>query len=201
MNSSTGQIIISKRMLFSVIGLLVMLYCTMSQPLYSSSMDNIQIIQDLRTFQSNMEARITKMIRDTSEKSCPSNWIKFGRSCYNIIAQAKAWDKASIKCLQYGAKLVEIETREENFFLKQRIIDYDKLRLYWIGGTDEISEGRFVLASTGSSLTFTDWSRGEPNDVKGQEDCIEITTLFNRTGIWNDNNCSSELYFICERTL
>ncbi|XP_062599743.1 low affinity immunoglobulin epsilon Fc receptor-like [Saccostrea cucullata] len=145
--------------------------------------------------------KVTNLTNDWSTKSCPSNWEKFGSSCYKIIALAKSWDIASIKCLQYGAKLVEIETREENYFLKQKITNYDKLRLYWIGGTDEIIEGRFVWASTGRSLTFTDWNKGEPNNDKSQEDYIEISTHPDRTGMWNDSICSHEFYFICEKKL
>ncbi|XP_062596426.1 ladderlectin-like [Saccostrea cucullata] len=233
----------SVKMIFTVIGFLVILSMTKGQPLYKSSIDNDNIgvstevnMRDWRIFQTNMEARITKAVKkeisdnkepdirllqiiermqteltelenkvtnttkDMPSKSCPSNWISFGSSCYMIIAQKKSWDNAAIKCLQYGAKLVEIETKEENNFLKQRTSIYNR-KEFWIGGIDEFLEGRFVWASTGSSLTFTDWNKGEPNNDKSREDCIEISRHPARLGMWNDNSCSYEFYFICEKTL
>ncbi|XP_062596421.1 hepatic lectin-like [Saccostrea cucullata] len=112
-----------------------------------------------------------------------------------------------MECKQFGAKLVEIETKEENDFLKQRISIYDdeslsyhEYKKFWIGGTDRNREGSFFWASTGSSLTFTDWDRGEPNDEDSVEDCIEISTFQTRTGTWNDNNCALKYHYICEKS-
>ncbi|XP_061171045.1 low affinity immunoglobulin epsilon Fc receptor-like [Saccostrea echinata] len=175
----------------------------------------LQIEERMQTKLTNLENRVKNITKEMSTKSCPSNWIPFGSSCYNIRAQEKSWYHAAMECLQYGAKLVEIETKQENDFLKQRIRIYDEdllkqnittyseYKKFWIGGTDKIIEGRFVWASTGNLLSFTDWDAilMEPNDRGGNEDCIEISSFPTRRGIWNDANCAAEFYFICERSL
>ncbi|VDI69866.1 Hypothetical predicted protein [Mytilus galloprovincialis] len=68
---------------------------------------------------------------------------------------------------------------------------------YWIDGTDEIIKGYWVWASTGKPISFTNWVHNEPNNVHGNEDCLEIGN-WNKVGTWNDASCSVEDNFICE---
>ena len=40
------------------------------------------------------------------------------------------------------------------------------------------------------------WRPGEPNNFQNNEHCLEMPL---HTGyLWNDNNCGSELRFLCE---
>ncbi|XP_062596365.1 CD209 antigen-like protein C isoform X2 [Saccostrea cucullata] len=205
------------KMLSLLFSLLVTLYSTKSQTLYSSAMDNCPSeLFTMEAIQSNIETQIKKILKremssskDMCTKSCPFNWTPFRSSCYYIREQEKSWDNAAMECQYYGAKLVEIETKDENDFLKQRLSIYDEYLLkqnssdykkFWIGGTDKIIEGKFVWASTGSSLTFKDWDRLEPNDQEGIEDCMEISRFPRRIRLWNDANCALKFYFICEKS-
>ena len=52
------------------------------------------------------------------------------------------------------------------------------------------------LFSTGRSPTFTNWSKGQP-DNRGNQDCA--CNYYNRkTGAWDDVTCSYKLGLICE---
>ncbi|XP_048752126.1 C-type lectin domain family 4 member F-like isoform X2 [Ostrea edulis] len=71
------------------------------------------------------ELKKNKVIsNDTSSEqaSCPPDWTSFGHSCYMAIEQKKSWDSAAMKCIRYGSKLVEIETKDENDFLKNTLL-------------------------------------------------------------------------------
>uniref|UniRef100_K1PVY0 C-type lectin domain family 4 member E n=1 Tax=Magallana gigas TaxID=29159 RepID=K1PVY0_MAGGI len=105
-------------------------------------------------------------------------------------------DATSMKCLTYGSKLVEIETKAENDFLKSSLIK-DEAN-YWTGGKDDVTEGQWVWVSSGTTFDFLDWNTGEPNDVGG-EDCMEISKHRNRKKSWNDKSCKSSLNLICEK--
>ena len=69
---------------------------------------------------------------------------------------------------------------------------------FWLGLTDKVSEGRFVLESTGSVPSFTNWATNEPNDHGDGEDCSEIYTSGESLGKWNDQSCSDDIGTICE---
>nr|XP_034337590.1 CD209 antigen-like protein B isoform X2 [Crassostrea gigas] len=137
-------------------------------------------------------------LKDTpsTRVTCPAGWSMFGTSCYTIFHQQLSWMNASMKCLTYGSKLVEIETKAENDFLKSSLIKDEGN--YWTGGKDDVTEGQWVWVSSGTTFDFLDWNTGEPNDVGG-EDCMEISKHRNRKKSWNDKSCKSSLNLICEK--
>lgn len=57
-----------------------------------------------------------------------------------------------------------------------------------------------ILIKTGyvwsdqSAVDYTNWNSGEPNDYKGNEDCVEYQTSTHK---WNDRNCYSATNYIC----
>lgn len=46
-------------------------------------------------------------------------------------------------------------------------------------------------------LYFSYWNSGEPNGSKG-ENCVDIKN-FNAENSWNDERCSTSLFWICEK--
>ena len=66
---------------------------------------------------------------------------------------------------------------------------------WWIGLNDHDSEGTFVWED-GTTVSYTNWHSGEPNDYGSGEDCGQLN--FWGDGTWNDQSCSETLYFICE---
>ena len=45
-----------------------------------------------------------------------------------------------------------------------------------------------------SPFSFSNWLPGEPNNVAGNENCMEI----NWHGRWNDEGCTANRHYICE---
>ncbi|XP_052763092.1 hepatic lectin-like [Mya arenaria] len=69
--------------------------------------------------------------------------------------------------------------------------------IFWMGLTDEISEGRWIWRDTGLEPTYTGWSPGEPNSFQGEnEDCsiFYVTTNY----AWADASCLGKFPPCCE---
>jgi len=70
----------------------------------------------------------------------------------------------------------------------------------WIDLSDLKTEGKFrwgdgVLVSGG----WINWSKNEPNNLFGAEDCVEIYRPNATT--WNDNSCSMQFPALCEKRI
>ncbi|KAK7493739.1 hypothetical protein BaRGS_00015068, partial [Batillaria attramentaria] len=63
---------------------------------------------------------------------------------------------------------------------------------YYTGGTDRYQEGRWVWESDRTRITYSDWNSGEPNDSKGDEDCLLYWYH------WNDVPCTRDFNYVCE---
>uniref|UniRef100_A0A8C3HCI9 C-type lectin domain-containing protein n=1 Tax=Chrysemys picta bellii TaxID=8478 RepID=A0A8C3HCI9_CHRPI len=121
---------------------------------------------------------------------CPWGWAWFQRTCYYFSESTKIWREAKQFCLDYGAQLVIINTKEEQVFL---VKNRPKSRAYWLGLSDKKVENQWLWVD-GSPLKLSFWSSGEPND-SGDEDCGTMTL----DGRWNDINCYMTDYWICEK--
>lgn len=69
---------------------------------------------------------------------------------------------------------------------------------YWVGATDRKREGHFTWI-TGESVTshINYWYPGEPSNKYHDEDCMELKQQFGWK--WNDETCSTNHLFICEK--
>jgi len=118
------------------------------------------------------------------------------------------WAKAREFCQDLGAKLVEIDSVQENKAIVDEIKKHSwskEGKQFWMGLTDIRREGSFVLESTGQPPRFTDWDKRQPDnkDFWGRaEDCGYIKTNMK----WNDWDCNSKglwvwtLNALCEKT-
>lgn len=72
------------------------------------------------------------------------------------------------------------------------------LKIFFTGLNDIDSEGNYTW-SDNTTFNVSNWrsNAGEPNNYKGNEDCVEI----HWDGKWNDNKCDAEFGFICEKRL
>jgi hypothetical protein len=124
--------------------------------------------------------------------TCPDDFVQFQRKCYMFSTDTKTWGEARTACqaLEGGYDLVSIDNSDLATFMKQHVD-------HWIGLSDIDAEGTYVWAN-GNSLEFGSafgeepWSSGEPNN-SGGEHCIHT----NSNGLWNDNQCSTALKYIC----
>ncbi len=92
------------------------------------------------------------------------------------------------------------ETYEIEWFLKD--VDFDGTKIFWIGLTDQVTEGQFVWTSTSKIANYTNWNRWEPNgdnNGRNDEDCVHLETTWNFRK-WNDRSCdSSNLEALCQK--
>lgn len=135
--------------------------------------------------------------------SCPSgDWQQLNESCYHFVQQEKTWVDAEVYCIRRGARLVKVETKEENDYLKDYLLSnaryfygYDM----WMGGRrDEL--GNWEWADTAPILqdTFEDWQPGQPDALAiGQIMCLQFESDYKYR--WDDDNCDDLSYSICER--
>ena len=106
------------------------------------------------------------------------------------FARKLSWENARAVCLGFEGDLVSIKTEKEMKFLTF------KMHAAWIGLNDRLIEGQYVWSdgTTFNSSVFNNWADGEPS--KGAHfDCVET-----KDGKWNDQSCSVERVYICERS-
>ncbi|KAL3066810.1 hypothetical protein OYC64_016708 [Pagothenia borchgrevinki] len=122
-------------------------------------------------------------------------WKYFSGSLYTISPIQKNWQASRDDCLQKGADLVIVNSREEQEYITRF------LKQVWIGLTDRETEGRWKWVD-GTPLTTSYWHTGEPNgSSKLDEDCAKIYYDDARIS-WTDSHCSDTTNaWICEKRL
>ncbi|KAL8582533.1 hypothetical protein ACOMHN_066797 [Nucella lapillus] len=136
--------------------------------------------------------------RLTTPPPCPGGWNSFGDVCYKAISNVsrrKSWSGAREQCRSYGAELASIHSNQVHNFFKDTLLRGlgNTGGNFWIGLTDADVKSTYVW-SDGSPVDYSKWSRGEPNNAGGNEDCGEYNTY---TNAWNDNSCYNVNPFIC----
>ncbi|XP_062610971.1 hepatic lectin-like, partial [Saccostrea cucullata] len=101
------------------------------------------------------------------------------------------WQAAKASCIWLEAHLLEIESEAEQNLIQNKASG----NKWWMGGTDEESEGTFIWVHSNTTLNYTHWDTGEPNNGGTGENCVELLP----EGVWNDNNCDSSHYYVCEK--
>ncbi|XP_052084106.1 perlucin-like protein [Mytilus californianus] len=147
-------------------------------------------IQQLTVNPSNLERQFHLLL------GCGYGWQRFMSSCYDFqLRLRKTWYDAKIDCHTKGGYLVKIDNAVENWFLKSYIQTDNNTHNVWIGAHDSERESNFVWESDNSSLSYTDWNSGEPNNELN-EDCASMRKKRNYR--WNDVSCSLLFSYICE---
>ncbi|XP_039370993.1 C-type lectin domain family 4 member M-like isoform X2 [Mauremys reevesii] len=140
-------------------------------------------------------SRMQDELRNITEvicTKCPPGWQHFEKKCYFFSTSTKSWSDAKQFCTNEGSDLVIVNTKQEQRFLSNQIMEPD---VYWLGLSDSAEEGEWRWVD-GSPLSVRFWASGEPNNVGQQgEDCGS----FRFNGKWNDATCSLTEHWICER--
>ncbi|XP_073453221.1 mannose-binding protein C-like [Aquarana catesbeiana] len=138
----------------------------------------------LRDLQSNLEKQ-EKVFSFGKEIARSSNKI------YIMNRLEVTYDEAKTICASGGGQLAVPRTQEEN----QAILSLrKKVQTHTFMGINDIQiEGNFRDLS-GQVITYFNWRAGEPNNLNNNEDCVEMWD----DGGWNDENCASKRFFVCE---
>ncbi|XP_048729451.1 perlucin-like protein isoform X2 [Ostrea edulis] len=137
-----------------------------------------------------------------SSQNCAHGWLKRGSSCYLYVTHVdNDWTESEYFCHMLGAKLVEIESKEENDFLKEhaKTAHQHEQSGFWIGGTDAVVEDTWVWMTSQTEFSFSDWARNFPDDYDSNEDCAHMWSDVDFS--WNDSHCDERMNFICEKQL
>jgi hypothetical protein len=67
----------------------------------------------------------------------------------------------------------------------------------WLGATDVVKEGTWIWESSKTTMTYSHWNAGEPNNGNGHgaENCLHF---WDQNGTWNDAPCSDIISALCE---
>ncbi|XP_064782798.1 CD209 antigen-like protein E isoform X2 [Oncorhynchus masou masou] len=128
------------------------------------------------------------------EQHCQEGWRYSDSSLYFLSTEKKTWEESRQDCLERGADLVIINSREEQTFV------FNFHLRAWIGLTDSVTEGIWKWVD-GTTLTTGYWWTGQPDNYR-QEDCAEI--YFSKgdpVTTWNDDNCGANNSWICEKVV
>ena len=132
--------------------------------------------------------------------ACQQDWIGHGTSCYILVTSSKIWENAKKECEKWNARLVKVESSEENDFIKTELLPTEN-RNYWIGLSDSDNEGDGTqLDSDG----YKNWGENRPknNQNDNNEDCVVIRIRKSdpdHYGKWYDRPCSLNKRYICEK--
>ncbi|XP_039370990.1 low affinity immunoglobulin epsilon Fc receptor-like isoform X1 [Mauremys reevesii] len=182
------------------------------QEVLSRMQDELRNITEIRNLTHSMSKELAEVRRDHDRlqevlsrvqdelwnitevicTKCPPGWQHFEKKCYFFSTSTKSWSDAKQFCTNEGSDLVIVNTKQEQRFLSNQIMEPD---VYWLGLSDSAEEGEWRWVD-GSPLSVRFWASGEPNNVGQQgEDCGS----FRFNGKWNDATCSLTEHWICER--
>ncbi|CAG2206481.1 unnamed protein product [Mytilus edulis] len=127
--------------------------------------------------------------------SC-ADCYSYATSTYKIIVDTVDWQTAQNNCYHLGGKLVEIETIEENDFIKYTLTNRNADTIYYLGGYQfNANDGIRWINTPSQVMTFTDWAAGDPNNPT-TELCLGSYGPANFQ--WVNLSCNRLESYICE---
>jgi hypothetical protein len=125
---------------------------------------------------------------------CEGTALQAGGRDYCAYATPTPWPSAKRLCVTNGGQLAGFGSEEKARDLLDALgSPAGAAEGLWFG-LYEPKEGQWTW-SDGSPLKFTHWTKGEPNNDGGAENCAEWRL---GTGSWNDAPCDEDRPYICE---
>ena len=85
---------------------------------------------------------------------------------FELVTGNFSWTQAKADAEDRGGKLACIKSAEDQSSVEAVMQGGS----YWIGGTDEITEGQWKWVD-GEAMSFENWAAGEPNDASWWREC------------------------------
>ncbi len=141
------------------------------------------------------DAGLTQQIGTTSSVLVQEAKSVIRANSLYTVDNGPSWTEAEANAVVLGGHLVSVQDAEENLFIGSIILATGTESVtYWIGLTDSAVEGEWKWSS-GESLTYTNWSPGEPNafdQVAGPEDYAALYAT--TTPSWFDISNGNEYF-------
>lgn len=108
--------------------------------------------------------------------------------CYKYVATKMNFFEAEMFCRTQRSSLTDIRDANEEQWIRKLTEDPQ----IWTSGSDLAEHGEWKWLSSGLPMTFTNWTKGEPEN--NQERCL----CFHKPTAWHDCGCSEKFAFICK---
>jgi spore coat protein CotH len=131
------------------------------------------------------------LVDDAPACGCPA--VTIGARTMHLCDLPMVWTDAAAFCEKMGMTLARIDSRAESRALYDAATAVRKDR-WWIGLNDRAGEGTFVWHD-GSPVTFTRWSKHQPDNDTCNEDCVALKD--GGKGRWHDTHCGQRRPFVC----
>jgi Lectin C-type domain/HYR domain len=119
----------------------------------------------------------------------------FNGKAYYLSNASANYNTARSMAIANGGHLLTVGSASENIFVSNAVNAIALNTWYWLGLSDELTEGTFAW-STGETLVYTNWSSGEPNNSGNNEDYAHVWN----NGLWNDLNGNNAIRFVIEKS-
>nr|XP_039269898.1 uncharacterized protein LOC120344668 isoform X2 [Styela clava] len=132
---------------------------------------------------------------------CPDGWAYGYGKCYEIVLNPNfflTWTEANSYCKAKNARLLEIQTAEEQFFISSFAATLNKegIVAVWLGISDIGHDDDFRWTDQ-KVITYSQWDVNQPTHRNGQDDCGMVYTGKGSNN-WEIVTCYSPQAFICE---
>ncbi len=116
---------------------------------------------------------------------------------FTFCPQELSWAAADLSCRNAGHDgLATILSQADQDFVNANMIGDGNV--WWVGLTDEDSEGTFYWES-GFPVLYENWQSGQPNNGGGNQDYTYVHgTSHTNIGVWADDSSGSNWSYICE---
>ncbi|XP_067355000.1 CD209 antigen-like protein C isoform X2 [Channa argus] len=130
--------------------------------------------------------------------TCPSDWRRFHCSCYFLSPIKGTWTTSKQQCVNKGAHLVIINSKEEMVFLNQLGV---RLK-FWIGLNYSTSQKTWKWTD-GGSLSTSYWQQGHPSTPQSRNSAAfnSYQTSKRPAKSWTSELGSQNLQWVCEKEL
>ncbi|RWS18611.1 ladderlectin-like protein, partial [Leptotrombidium deliense] len=126
--------------------------------------------------------------------TCPnSKWVKHGNKCYLYERYNRDFFRMKSYCESLGATMLAIESQEENDFIQSV---FTRTTAY-LGATRVPGTDKWQWPN-GKIMEYSNWNPGEPNNWRGNENCIQFYNNIGYPGKWNDYGCYKGEYTFCQ---
>jgi len=121
--------------------------------------------------------------------------VSFGNRQFQLFDYQLSWNEAQAFSMNLGGNLAVVSDQATQNFLNDLMQQGSRVA-YWVGAYRIADHGdnQFVWVD-GTPMTFTNWYPGEPNNMGGNENRIDISRA---TGRWNDIPKYRTMGFIVE---
>ncbi|XP_039678414.1 ladderlectin-like [Perca fluviatilis] len=137
------------------------------------------------------------LVKRWVRRGCFGGWSTFNGRCFLYVPRLMTWAKAEKNCVSMGGNLASVRNIMEYHELQRLIvIASHAYKVTWIGGSDAQEEKQW-LWSDGTPFRYSNWCRGQPNNLGGRQNCLQINHGAQKC--WDDRQCNYARPSVCAK--